>query len=189
MPSTPPPSQRATKSRLTYEDYNLSSEEEEKREESEEEEYQPKKRNREEKEVKSSKKKPRRASKPIITLSPIKKRVTSNETTTIEENSQEDDDEVENNISTLLNFQSFQSPMDHTWWSYIKTIPGLKPTINTKDPHKVKITFKVEAPTNEQLEGFPEGFQAGIACPTNRWLLVCIMSYFFLLFEEYSIYF
>jgi hypothetical protein len=83
-----------------------------------------------------------------------------------------DEDEDKDSHSSFIAFHSFQSPINSKWWSFVRSIPDLKPVVETKDPHVVKITFRCEPPTREQLQSFPTEFVAGISCPTNRWLLV-----------------
>lgn len=78
----------------------------------------------------------------------------------------------EENWKSLLNFRSFQSPLDNTWWSYLKVIPHLRPVVDQRDPHVIKIAFEMLPLSAEEIELFPEAFQRGIRCPANNSLLV-----------------
>jgi hypothetical protein len=60
------------------------------------------------------------------------------------------EEEINTDLTRLLGFVSFQSPIDLSWWSYIRTLPELKPTISQSDPHSVKITIVSPPPTTEQ---------------------------------------
>jgi len=176
---TPSSSQRAVKSRLTYNEELASDEEEaprkakKKKESSSEEEY--------------AQKRKKRKTTPSRDVRPA-----NNKEEIHEEPSNDDilpDSEgpillsprkgnapavADAAVQQLLHFTSFRSPIDSKYWSYIKNEPGLKPSIFTSNPHYLSIVYTSEPPTLTELARFPESFQKGINCDTNKWLLVCV---------------
>lgn len=179
---TPSSSQRAVKSRLTYNEELASDEEEaprkakKKKESSSEEEY--------------AQKRKKRKTTPSRDVRPA-----NNKEEIHEEPSNDDilpDSEgpillsprkgnapavADAAVQQLLHFTSFRSPIDSKYWSYIKNEPGLKPSIFTSNPHYLSIVYTSEPPTLTELARFPESFQKGINCDTNKWLLTMKSSF------------
>lgn len=112
---------------------------------------------------------PKKKLKPTLVFSPTKLKG-------VPLNTSADEGEENDNLNSLLSWTSFKSPIDDSWWSYIRNVPTLKPNLHTKDPHRIKISFRVPSITANELALFPEAFAAGIQCPANKWLLVCICS-------------